>query len=484
MLYQIYVRSFADSEGNGIGDLRGVIDRLEYLEWLGVDALWLSPITVSPDTDWGYDVSDYTDVQPALGTLETLDELVAEAGERGMRVILDLVPNHTSDRHPWFADARSSRDARHRDWYVWADPKPDGSPPNNWRSTFRGAPAWTLDEATGQYYLHNFLPTQPDLNWWHEEVRDAFDGILRFWLDRGIAGFRIDVAHGIVKDRELRDNPDPAVSTYNANRDDVHEVHKRFRRVVDEYEPERVLLGETWVMEPERLARFYGNGSDELHLAFNFPFAFAPLEAAALSAVVERTEAALPPGAWPVWMLSNHDIERFTTRTCGGDERKIRCALLALLTLRGTAVLYYGDELGMEQTVVPVERGRDVAGRDGARTPLPWTGDGGWRNPWLPFGDTRRNVADQRREPGSTLRFVRKVISLRRRSEDLLAGAYEPLEALDGMWAWRRGERTAVALNLSDQPRRHGLGGVVRLATDAASGGELRPWAGVVVEDV
>ena len=262
MLYQIYVRSFADSEGNGIGDLRGVIDRLEYLEWLGVDALWLSPITVSPDTDWGYDVSDYTDVQHALGTLETLDELVAEAGERGMRVILDLVPNHTSDRHPWFADARSSRDARHRDWYVWADPKPDGSPPNNWHSTFRGAPAWTLDEATGQYYLHNFLPTQPDLNWWHEEVRDAFDGILRFWLDRGIAGFRIDVAHGIVKDRELRDNPDPAVSTYNANRDDVHEVHKRFRRVVDEYEPERVLLGETWVMEPERLARFYGNGSD------------------------------------------------------------------------------------------------------------------------------------------------------------------------------------------------------------------------------
>jgi alpha-glucosidase len=482
VVYQIYVRSFADSDGDGIGDLRGILDRLDYLEWLGVETLWLSPVTVSPDTDWGYDVSDYVDVQPVLGTLDVLDELVAKAGERNMRIVLDFVPNHTSDQHAWFVEARSSRDAPHRDWYVWADPKPDGSPPNNWRSTFKGAPAWTLDDATGQYYLHNFLATQPDVNWWNDEVREAFDEVLRFWLDRGIAGFRIDVAHGIVKDRELRDNPDPAVSTYNAHREEVHDVHKRFRRVVDAYEPERILLGETWVMEPERLARFYGSGDDELHLAFNFPFTFAPLESEALRTVVEQTEAVLPPGAWPVWMLSNHDIPRFTTRTCGGDERKIRCALLALLTLRGTAVLYYGDELGMEQADVPEERERDMAGRDGARTPLPWTPDGGWNDPWLPLGDTSRNVAGQRADPSSTLSFCRDVIALRRSTEDLLSGAYETLPAPAGVWAFRRGGGTAVALNLADEPATLSLDGTVRLGTGTGDAEELAPWEGIVLD--
>ncbi len=260
VLYQVYVRSFADSDGDGVGDLRGIVDRLDYLEWLGVDALWLSPVTISPDKDWGYDVADYTDVQPAFGGLSALDELVADAGRRDIRVIVDIVPNHTSDRHPWFEESRAARDSPRRDWYIWADPKPDGSPPNNWRSAFGGGPAWTLDGRTGQYYMHNFLPEQPDLNWWNDDVRAAFDDILRFWLERGIAGFRIDVAHGIVKDLELRDNPDPAVSTYNANREDVHGVLRRWRRVVDEYQPNRVLLGETWVMELDRLARFYGSG--------------------------------------------------------------------------------------------------------------------------------------------------------------------------------------------------------------------------------
>jgi alpha-glucosidase len=447
-IYQIYVRSFADSDADGVGDLRGVVDRLDYLQWLGADAIWLSPVTVSPDKDWGYDVADYTDVQPDFGDLAALDELVAKAAQHDLKVIVDLVPNHTSDRHAWFEEARASRDSARRDWYVWADPKPDGSPPNNWRSTF-GGPAWTLDQHTGQYYLHNFLPEQPDLNWWNEDVRAAFDDILRFWLDRGIAGFRIDVAHGIVKDRELRDNPDPAVSTYNANREDVHDVFRRWRRLVDGYEPPRVLLGETWVMEIDRLARFYGGGEDELHLAFNFPFTFSPLEAVAMRDVVEETEAALPEKAWPVWMLSNHDIVRFPTRIAGGDERKARAALFLLFTLRGTPVLYYGDELGMPQADVPSERERDMAGRDGARTPMPW--NGGWSDPWLPLAAAVASVAEQREDEGSFLSFCSGLIAQRRASPDLLSGGYETLPAPEGVWAFRRGEQTAVAVNLTDE---------------------------------
>ena len=466
VLYQVYVRSFADSDGDGVGDLRGIVDRLDYLEWLGVDALWLSPVTISPDKDWGYDVADYTDVQPAFGGLPALDELVAAAGRRDIRVIVDIVPNHTSDRHPWFEESRAARDSPRRDWYVWADPKPDGSPPNNWRSAFGGGPAWTLDERTGQYYMHNFLPEQPDLNWWNDDVRAAFDHILRFWLQRGIAGFRIDVAHGIVKDGELRDNPDPAVSTYNANREDVHDVLRRWRRVVDEYQPDRVLLGETWVMELERLARFYGSGDDELHLAFNFPFTFCDLDAQKLRAIVEASEAALPERAWPVWMLSNHDIVRFPTRMAKGDERRARAALFLLTTLRGTPVLYYGDELGMPQGDVPREQRHDMAGRDGARTPLPW--NGGWRDPWLPLSADVAPVAAQRDDQGSLLNFARSLIAQRRASPDLVDGAYESLPSPDGVWAFRRGDHTTVAVNLSDD------------AAELGDGLRLAPWQGVV----
>ena len=466
VLYQLYVRSFADSDGDGVGDLRGIVDRLDYLQWLGVDALWLSPVTVSPDKDWGYDVADYTGVQPVFGRMAALDDLVAEAGRRDMRVIVDIVPNHTSDRHPWFEESRASRDSPRRDWYVWADPKPDGSPPNNWRSTFGGGPAWTLDERTGQYYLHNFLREQPDLNWWNEDVRAAFDDILRFWLDRGIAGFRIDVAHGIVKDLKLRDNPDPAISTYNANREDVHDVLRRWRRVVDSYQPERVLLGETWVMELERLARFYGSGDDELHLAFNFPFTFSDLDARKLRTVVEATEAALPERAWPVWMLSNHDIVRLPTRMAGGDERKARAAIFLLATLRGTPVLYYGDELGMPQADVPPSQQRDMAGRDGARTPLPW--NGGWSDPWLPLAAAVAPVAAQRDDEGSFLNFVRSLITQRRANPDLVGGAYQSVPSPEGVWVFRRGEQTLVAVNLSDD------------AAELDNGIRLAPWQGVV----
>jgi alpha-glucosidase len=471
LLYQVYVRSFADSDGDGVGDLRGIVERLDYLQWLGVDALWLSPVTVSPDKDWGYDVADYTGVQPVFGGMDALDELVEQAGEREIGVIIDIVPNHTSDQHPWFKEARASRDSARRDWYVWADPKPDGSPPNNWRSAFGGGgSAWTLDERTGQYYLHNFLPEQPDLNWWKEDVRAAFDDILRFWLDRGIAGFRIDVAHGIVKDRELRDNPDPAISTYNANRDDVHDVLRRWRRVVDAYEPERVLLGETWVMDLPRLARFYGSGDDELHLAFNFPFTFSDLDAAGLRTIVDTTESVLPERAWPVWMLSNHDIVRFPTRMAGGDERKARALLFLLLTLRGTPVLYYGDELGMPQADVPRDRQRDMDDRDGARTPLPW--NGGWKDPWLPLSARVGSVAEQRAGEGSFLTYCRELVARRRSTPDLYGGGYESLPSPPGVFAFRRGEHIAVAVNLTDDPVELDLEGPRR----------LEPWEGAIYD--
>ncbi len=301
VLYQIYPRSFADSNADGVGDLQGVIDHLDHLEWLGIDGIWLSPITVSPNADWGYDVADYRAVQPDLGTMETFDRLVAAAGRRHIRVLLDIVPNHTSEHHPWFVDSRSSVTAPKRDWYVWSAPKADGSVPNNWVSSF-GGPAWTLDDTTGQFYLHNHLSEQPDLNWWNEEVRNEFDAILRFWFDRGVAGFRIDVCNIVVKDAQLRDNPPATVDddfeaqlfgqrpVYSGNRPEVHEVIRRWRRLADSYDPPRALIGETPV-KIEELAKYYGDGRDELDLAFNFPFLTAPFDPTAMRDIVESTES-------------------------------------------------------------------------------------------------------------------------------------------------------------------------------------------------
>ena len=362
VLYQVYPRSFADSDGDGVGDLRGITAHLDHLAWLGVDGLWLNPTFPSPNADWGFDVSDYCGVHPELGTLDDLDELVAHAGERAIKVLLDLVPNHTSDQHPWFSERR--------DFYVWHEGR-NGDPPNNWKSNF-GGPAWTRDDASGLWYLHNFTPDQPDLDWWNEDVRVAFDDILRFWMDRGIAGFRVDVAHGIVKDRELRDNP-PATDgdtehdrwlgqrlEYSMNRDEVHDVFRRWRSVTDPYDG--VLLGETWVLDLERLMRFYGEDLDELHLAFNFVFLLAEFEAEQLAPIVAQTETLLPEHAWPTWTLGNHDMVRYPTRWARGDAGLSRCALMLLLTLRGTPVLYYGDELAMAEAEIPPERIVDPVG--------------------------------------------------------------------------------------------------------------------------
>jgi alpha-glucosidase len=500
VLYQIYPRSFADADGDGIGDLRGILARLDHLQWLGINGIWLNPTMPSPNDDWGYDVADYTGVHPDLGTLDDLDALVAGARERGMRVLLDLVPNHTSDRHAWFVDALSGRDARYRDYYVWADPAPGGGPPNNWESNFGGS-AWQFHEPTGQYYLNNFLPTQPDLNWWNDEVRDAFDDILRFWFDRGVAGFRIDVCHAIIKDRELRD--DPAVKpddhpevrkralkqVFSMNRPEVHDVLRRWRSLADDFDPARILVGETYVLDLDTLIPYYGNGDDELNLAFNFLFVHADLDAAELRAVVEGVEKRLPAGAWPVYTGSNHDAGRLTTRWARDDPRRARAALLMLLSLRGTPFLYYGDELALpevptdfETALDPVARrtGDPSRNRDVCRTPMPWSDEpgGGFTSdgatPWLPFGDLHAvNVAAQREDPDSTLHLVRDLIALRKANRDLTAGAYATLPAPHGAWAWRRGDGFAVGVNLTDGPVTiEGMSGRVAIATVRARDGE------------
>ncbi len=502
-LYHIYVRSFLDTNGDGYGDLRGVIAGLDHLGWLGVDAIWLSPTMPSPDADWGYDVADYPGVHPELGTLSDLDELIAEAGRRGIRVLLDLVPNHTSTAHPWFAEARASRAAPHRDWYVWADPAPGGGPPNNWLDPL-GDSAWAFDEPSGQYYLHNYLPGQADLNWWEPAVHEEFGQILRFWFGRGVAGFRIDVAHGLYKDRELRDNPllgdgNPQDgrhglrAAYSANQPEVHDVYRDWRRLADRYQPPRLLFGETWVGDTARLAGFYGH-DDELQLALNIPFLFADFSAPVLARVVGETVARLPPGACPVWAASNHDAGRFPSRWCGGDEARARLALLVLATLPGALVLYYGDEIGMPDTSVPRELRRDPMSwdradyRDRCRTPLPWDASpaagftSGPAQPWLPIGEhATRNVASQREDPGSVLWLCRRLLELRRAGRSGGVARYQPLPAPPQVWCYRSGE-LVVAANFGAEPAAlpAAAGGEVLITTGGRAAGELGPWQGVV----
>ncbi len=485
VLYQIYPRSFQDSNGDGIGDLRGITSRLDHLNGrdasLGIDGIWLSPFYRSPMADFGYDVSDYCDVDPVFGTLADFDELVAAAHLRDIRVIVDLVPNHTSDQHPWFVESRSSRMNPKRDWYVWADPKQDGSPPNNWRSAFtkRQAAARTLDPVTCQYYLHSFLPEQPDLNWWNPDVRQAFDEILRFWLDRGVDGFRIDVADRMARDPELRDNADyglaegeslRAWTDDNAPRDqdwpEVHEILRGFRRTLDEYDA-RMAIGEVAILDPRRLVRYYGEHDDELHLAFNFAFLQAPWSAAAFRVEVATFEGLLPGSAWPDYTLSNHDTPRAVSRySPGGDAARAqlrgRLAALMLLTLRGTPFIYYGEEIGMADGPIAANRVLDVAGRDPERTPMQWDASpsGGFTSgvAWLPVSPASAavNVAAQLDDPRSMLSFYRTLLRRRRSSPALRRGSYRAVAGGPrDVFAYVReaaGERWLVALNFGDEP--------------------------------
>ena len=514
VFYHVYLRSFADSDGDGVGDIPGLITRLDHLSWLGVDAIWVSPVMPSPNDDWGYDVADYTAVDPRYGSLDDVDRLVKEADARGMRILFDLVPNHTSDRNPWFLASRSSREDPKRDWYVWADPKPDGSEPNNWISNFFG-PAWTFDRATGQYYLHSFLRSQPDLNWRNPAVWEAVEDALRFWFDRGVAGFRIDVVHKLVKDDQLRDNP-PATATdsfmeqawgqrelHNANLPETHEIIRRWRSVADSYDEPRVLVGETYVLDLATMASYYGTG-DELDLAFNIPFLYAPLDAPRLREVIDATMAALPDDAWPVWNGGSHDISRMATRWGAGDDRRIRCALMLVLMLPGTPLLYYGDEIGMPDTAVPPERSVDPlgkrvgggtsAGRDPARTPMAWNGEAGAGftseevEPWLPLGDVAAcNVEDQRSDGRSVLWLCKDLIAVRREG-GAVGSRTRWVDAPTSVLAWRRGG-AVIALNLADDDATlEPVSGRVRIGTNrdrrgATVDGSLRlePWEGVVL---
>lgn len=488
-IYQIYPRSFQDTNGDGVGDLPGIIERLDYLHWLGVDAVWLSPIYPSPMADFGYDVSDYTAIDPVFGTLDDLDRLVEHAHALGLKVILDYVPNHSSDQHPWFQAARSSRDDPHRDWYIWRDPAPDGGPPNNWQSTFGGS-AWTWDARTGQYYYHAFLPEQPDLNWHNPELRAAMLDVLRFWLDRGVDGFRVDVISQLIKDPDFRDNPphpdDPdgllVFPLYSRDLPEVHTVIAEMRRTLDEY-PDRLLIGEAY-LPIDRLMAYYGTNGGGVHIPFNFQLILRPWRAEVVAATIREYEAALPVGGWPNWVLGNHDQRRVATRI---GAAQARVAAMLLLTLRGTPTLYYGDEIGMYDVAIPPERMLDPVahrlgpseGRDPARTPMQWdaTTHAGFTDgePWLPIPRDAReiNVAREREDPRSMLTLHRRLLALRRAEPALQIGRLDDVEDDGDLVTYTRTDgktRFRVLLNLGHEARRYApasgsLAGAVVIST-------------------
>jgi alpha-glucosidase len=494
VVYQIYPRSFADGNGDGVGDLPGLRRRLDHLAWLGVDALWLSPVFRSPMKDFGYDVADYRDVDPLFGTRADLDALVTEAHARDLRVLLDWVPNHTSDRHPWFVASRRSRDDAKRDWYVWRDPAPAGGPPNNWIAAFGGGkPAWTLDRATGQYWLHMFLPEQPDLNWANPAVVAAMHDVVRFWLDRGIDGFRIDVVHGLGKDPALPDDPPEVagVVPHAALNDQptTHAILRDLRRLVDSYPGDRALVGEVYLLRSDAHAAYYGR-DDELHLVFELPAqVIVPWDAAAWRRLAEGAAARLDPiGAWPTWVLSNHDVPRHRTRF--GSEASARAAAVLLLTLRGTPFLYAGEEIGLEDADVPPARRVDPGGRDGCRAPIPWdaTPGHGWSgaDPWLPWPPEpeRRNVATLAADTDSILHLYRRLLAARRRSDALRLGTSTLLAAPDGVLAFERAagvERCAILVNFTAARVACGAAGTVVVASDGA--GEGGPFGGILAPD-
>jgi alpha-glucosidase len=517
VIYQVYPRSFQDTDGDGVGDLNGIRRRLAHLAWLGVDAVWISPIYPSPMADFGYDVADYCGVDPLFGSLEDFDALVSETHALGLKLILDFVPNHTSDRHPWFLESRSSRENPKRDWYIWRDPKPDGSPPNNWISNF-GGPAWTFDEATGQFYYHAFLREQPDLNWRNPAVREAMHEVLRFWMRRGVDGFRVDVIWHLIKDAGLRDNPpnpgwtatQPEINRFlqvhSADQPEVLEVVAGMRRVVDEFR-DRVLIGEIY-LPLERLVAYYGEDLAGAHLPFNFQLIHTAWNARDIAALVSEYEAAIPQGGWPNWVLGNHDQPRVAARV---GKAQARVAAMLLLTLRGTPTIYYGDEIGLAKVEIPPERAQDPweknepglgFGRDSARTPMQWSSEpnAGFTQgePWLPLDGEHGscNVAALRDDPTSILTLYRALIALRRKHLALSIGTYEAGQ-VDGdvlSFVRRHDARLAVVLNLSHEPRtarlpQNAQRGRVLLSTQLDRDGEevgaevsLRGDEGLIIE--
>ena len=510
VIYQIYPRSFQDSDGDGVGDLKGIERRLDYLVELGIDAVWLSPIFPSPMADFGYDVADYTGVDPLFGTIENFDRLLAAAHDRGLKLMLDFVPNHSSDQHPWFIESRSSPDSPKRDWYIWRDPAPDGGPPNNWISDFGGS-SWEWDEATGQYYLHAFLKEQPDLNWRNPEVRDVMLDVLRFWFDRGVDGFRIDVLWHCFKADGLPDNPTnpefrlemgeklKVLQTHSTHQPEIHELAADFRQLADDY-GDRLLVGEI-VLPLHELMTYYGGDRPGVHLPFNFQLVEAPWDAKFLSKMIADYEAALPPGGWPNWVIASHDYPRIAAKL---GEAQARVAAMLLLTLRGTPTLYQGDELGIGKLEIPFGKVRDPKelrepgiglGRDPSRTPMAWdaTANAGFSagDPWLPLhGDWQtRNVAVEKGDPGSMLFLYRELLRLRRAEPALSIGSLRLDAGSEHVLAYRRehgASRLQILLNLSVSERRwprESQSGQLLLSTHCSPPTDpwLRPDEGVIL---
>ncbi|CUH39233.1 Oligo-1,6-glucosidase [Jannaschia seosinensis] len=507
-IYQIYPRSFMDSDGDGIGDLKGIESRLDHLTYLGVDAVWISPFYPSPMKDFGYDVSDYTGIDPVFGNLDDFESLLAAIHARGLKLLLDFVPCHSSDQHPWFQASRSSRDDPKRDWYIWRDPKPDGSPPTNWIAEFGGS-AWTLDEATGQYYYHAFLPEQPSINWLNPDARAAMLDVLQTWFDRGVDGFRVDAVENAVVNPEGGDNPPnpnwqgeggpprSLLGTHTKYQAETFEIAREMRRLGRTYHPEKVFVGEAYGTI-EEVIRFYGDDHDGFHLPFNFLLIGAEWNPLVIASLVDAYEAALPAGAWPNWVLGNHDRARIASASRAGRAQAPVAAMM-LLTLRGTPTIYQGEELGMENVEIPPERVVDPweinlpgqgHGRDPVRTPLAWeeAPHGGFTTgePWLPV-DLRSEVTVSvlRRDPGSILNLHRDLLALRHREPALTLGDYRTVSVDDAVFAYERNygdSRIGVALNFSDQPRPAVFEGEVLLSTEGDEAtDDLRPNEGRVV---
>ena len=459
VIYQIYPRSFKDANGDGVGDLEGIIEKLDYLNdgtenSLGIDAIWISPIYKSPMVDFGYDVLDHCDIDPLFGDMAVFDRLIEEAHKRGIKVLMDFIPNHTSSRHPWFLESRETRDNSKRNWYVWRDPKPDGSPPNNWVSVF-GGPAWTFDEKTGQYYLHSFLPEQPDLDWMNQEVRHAMYGVIRFWLDRGVDGFRIDAIQHIGKDSEGADDPpnpaydsaihdpyDQYIHTNSRNTEDLEMYIDKMCGILREYEGVFSITEATYEMDfPEYLEMYRDiwRISGGTMIPFNFYFFRLPWMANAFRSFVYSFDSALQSGSIPNYVIGNHDRSRVASRR--GPE-KARLLAVLTMTLRGIGFIYYGDELGMTDTPIPQDKVQDPfekrmhgkgSGRDPARTPMQWNASeyGGFSDaqPWLPLHPDcgTINVEVQSRDPNSMLNLYRRLIRLRKTELALISGSYHPI---------------------------------------------------------
>ena len=502
VIYQIYPRSYQDSNGDGIGDLPGILQRLDYLKELGITAVWLSPIYPSPMADFGYDIADYQNIDPLFGTLTDFDTLLTEVHERGLKLILDLVPNHTSDQHPWFLESRSSRTSPKRDWYLWRDALPDGSLPNNWLSVFGGS-GWEWDETTRQYYYHAFLKEQPDLNWRNPEVQQAMFDVMRFWLEKGVDGFRVDVMWHMIKDDQFRDNPpnpdyQPHMATYeqllpvfSTDQPDVHDLVLKMRKVLDQYS-ERMMIGEIY-LPIHQLMTYYGIDGKGAHLPFNFQLLQLPWDARQIATAIDQYEGLLPADGWPNWVLGNHDQPRITSRV-GRDQARV--AALLLLTLRGTPTLYYGDEIGMRDVPIPLEEVQDPQGlnmpdknlsRDPARTPMQWNfqPQAGFTTgkPWLRLAGNhaRENVQVQNEDPDSMLSLHKRLLALRQREPSLQVGDYVPVYADTSLMAYIRQAnghpRFLMVLNLSHRPayfkpKAPSQKGVIALATSREREGD------------